>query len=71
MPYLPMDSRSPMDHSCVGRNLKGQRPSPPHLATRHCEIPASAGMVCGGNGSVGANPPLVAAIDDYLRPANS
>ena len=26
------DSHSPTDHSCEGRNLKGQRPSPPHLA---------------------------------------
>ena len=28
-------------------NLQGQRPSPPHVATQHCEIPAYAGMVHG------------------------
>ena len=43
----PHTSVPPLDHSCVGRNLKGQRPSPPHLATRYCEIPAFAGMVYG------------------------
>ena len=34
------------DHSCVGRNLKRQRPSLPHLVAQNCEIPAYAGMVC-------------------------
>ena len=41
----------PEDHSCEGRNLKGQRPSP-HLATQHCEIPAYAGMSLWGNGEL-------------------
>ena len=42
----------PEDHSCEGRNLKGQRPSQPHVATQHCEIPAYAGMSLWGNGEL-------------------
>ena len=46
MPKIrPQISRSQVAHSCEGRNLKGQRPSLPHVAAQHCEIPAYAGMV--------------------------
>ena len=57
-PKSPAIVRTQVDHSCESRNLLAMGGNAalitPPLAAHGCEIPAYAGMVFGGNGSVWA-----------------
>ena len=59
MPYSPIDFRSPVDHSCEGRNLTAiggiAALITPPLAAHESEIPAFAGMVFRGTGELRAD----------------
>ena len=66
MRYSPMDSRSPVDHSCVGRNLTVSCRQMRQGRALPFEIPAFAGMSCGGmEGSVHILALLAAAMDNW------